>query len=83
MTDFRKEDRYSVFKVTDLQKAVALYPEREAEIKNALATLSVVTHNARIIANKKPFYCVCVEDDWRCYEEVWAMVEKEHNENNV
>ena len=82
MSDFRREDKYRVFKISDLQKAVEMYPDRKVEITKALDMLANVTRNARIVANKRPlFLCVCVEDDWRCYEEVWSMVEKEHEEN--
>ena len=32
-------------------------------------------------AGKPPLGCVVVEADWRCYDNVWGMVEQEHDQN--
>lgn len=75
--EFKKEDRYRVFKVRDIVDAIDFEPDKKDDILKALALLSNVTHNSRIRNDRKPFECVCVESDWGCYEDVWFLVERE------
>ncbi len=74
MNDFRREDRYRVYKLTDIEAAKQLYPQKADDIDAALALLEYTTR----LNNRT---CCVVEADWRCYEDVWSLVETEHEEN--
>ncbi len=81
MSDFRKEDRYRVFKLSDIEAAKQRHPHDADDIEGALLLLHYVTAQARLKAGKEPLTCCVLESDWRCYDEVWALVEAEHGED--
>ncbi len=81
MSDFRKEDRYRVFKLSDIEAAEQAHPHRAPSAKAALDELDFITSFARDKAGKEPLTCCVVESDWRCYDEVWSLVDAEHYEN--
>lgn len=65
-----REDRYLIFKRTDIEE---LFTD---EAKAELQTLSAAMRQARSLEDKRPLKCVVVEDDWPEYETVWNMIEK-------
>lgn len=69
---FKREDRYVVLKVKDIEKH--LHP-REL---TALQTICSTIEKGRQQDGKRDLQCVVVESDWRIYDEVWDMVEFEH-----
>ncbi len=79
-SDFRKEDRYRVFKLRDIEAAKQIHPHKADDIEEALTLLHYATSLARHQAEKKPLFCCVVESDWRCYDEVWSLVEAEYEE---
>lgn len=75
MTEFKREDRYIVFKRSDL-KAMAdagLLPDEEARALNLLRARVMFwrTENKK----KAPLRCVVVESDWPEYEPTWKAIE--------
>lgn len=73
MTEFKKEPRYIVFKIKDLElmddsEGVADYLRRLGRIGSAVA-------HVRRERGKPPFNCVVVEQDWPEFEIVWALIE--------
>ncbi len=81
MNDFRKENRYQVLKLSDIEAAKQAHPRSARRIEKALALLEQATTSARFKAGKEPLTCCVVESDWRCYEGVWSLVEAEYNSN--
>ncbi len=81
MSDFKREDRYRVYKLTDIEAAKKAHPRNADDIDGALILLDYTTSLARYTVEKKPLTCCVVEADWRCYEDVWSLVEAEHEEN--
>lgn len=75
-SDFKKEQRYVVLKIKDIV-AAGLTPD-EVEAFNKVCDKVSLHRNQ---AGKPPLGCVVVEADWRCYDEVWGMVEQEHDQN--
>lgn len=65
---FKRELRYSVFKYKDLDK---LSSDLRSTAYGYLDALSNLVY---------PVECVVVESDWKCYEDVWKLVEDEANE---
>jgi hypothetical protein len=62
--EFKREDRYFVFKRSDV-------PQSSIEtLESMRATQDVL----RQIRGKPPLVCVVVEKDWPEYETVWAMI---------
>jgi hypothetical protein len=65
MSDFKREDRYFVFKRSDVpEDAIA-----------TLETLRQIADHLREIKGKAPLECVVIESDWPEYESVWQMIE--------
>ncbi|MVE46606.1 hypothetical protein D6U64_15090 [Vibrio cholerae] len=67
---FAKEDRYLVFKYTDIDFALTTH---EKETLHFLANKVFLNRQER---GKIPLECVVVESDWPNYNEVWKSVEK-------
>lgn len=66
MTEFKREERYIVIKLSDLAK---LSPDYEEYLfRKYLEYNNIPTRQ-----------CVVVEADWPIYEETWALVEKLEN----
>lgn len=65
MSDFNREDRYFVFKRSDVPAS-------------AIPTLESLRDSAdvlRSLKGKLPLVCVVVESDWPEYEKTWQMIE--------
>lgn len=75
--EFKREDRYRVFKNRDLLDYIERRPDEKARIDEALLLLGNAQRESRILRHQPPLECVCVESDWRCYEEVWSLVQEE------
>ena len=70
MTGFKREPRYLVFKLTDIQRYFCMRDGCElVELGNALAA-------ARKKDGRPPFNAVVVESDWPEFEPTWAAIEK-------
>lgn len=79
MRTFKREQRYFVAKVRDVNEALTDQERQE------LQRLCAKVDDYRIAKAKSPLVCVCVEDDWPIYDAVWALVEafwldREHGE---
>lgn len=70
MSDFKREERYIVIKLTDLKDAPLSNMER-----NVLDDVCRHVNEYRQEAGKAPFECVVVESDWPEYEPTWAAIE--------
>lgn len=65
MSDFKREDRYFVFKRSDVPPhAIAM-----------LESLREIADKLRETKGKGPLECVVIESDWPEYEQVWEMIE--------
>lgn len=67
---FIKEDRYLVFKRSDISQALTTY---EKETLLSLAQKVFLNRKSR---GKTPLECVVVESDWPNYNDVWESVER-------
>lgn len=70
MSEFKREQRYAVLKLKDVNEALN---------KNEIYTLNILSHKVakhREAIGKPPLECVCPESDWPIYEEVWDMVQR-------
>ena len=68
-TEFTREDRYIVFKLSDVEEH---FTPGE---KQQLARLAEVQQVGRSEAGKPPLECVVVEADWPEYEPTWKAIE--------
>jgi hypothetical protein len=69
MSDFKREDRYTVVKISD---AIAhLTTDEKRTLNLILAKVSI----GRTLAKKPDLKCVVVESDWPEYEGVWQQIE--------
>lgn len=69
MTDFRREERYVVLKVSDIVKHLS------DTDKTYLADICCAIESARESEGKRRMECVVVESDWPEYEPTWAAIE--------
>lgn len=69
MSEFKKEFRYLVFKIKD----VDLYLTEQE--KDSLLCIADELAVCRADAGKNPLQCVVVEDDWPEYDIVWKMIQ--------
>ena len=69
--EFKKEQRYIVIKVKDLD-AAKLSPREKTDLNDILFKINI----ARKVSGKDPLNCVVVESDWPEFEMVWAAIEK-------
>ena len=67
--EFMREERYIVFKISDIKEALSA-----SEIDD-LKYLHRVTNACRERLRKKPLECVVVEKDWPEYEPTWKVIE--------
>jgi len=72
--DFQREDRYLVFKLSDIEKY--LIPSE----RQALSFYSKVIDDCRKEDGKETLRTVCIEEDWPEYDKVWDML-KERMDN--
>lgn len=68
-TEFKREDRYIVFKMSDVEEHF-IFGE-----KQQLARLAEVQRVGRSEAGKPPLECVVVESGWSEYEPTWKAIE--------
>jgi hypothetical protein len=66
---FKREERYVVFKLSDVQHLS--YFQREM-----LELLQQEVSNIRDHLHKPELFCAVVESDWPEYEPVWKMIEE-------
>lgn len=71
MTEFKRERRYVVVKISDLNATELTLEEIKAF--NLVCDKVSIT---RVRKFKKPLQCVVVESDWPEYEPTWAAIEK-------
>lgn len=73
MTDreFKREERYIVLKLSDVEHAQLSSMER-----NALKNIIRYVAEHRQETGKQPLYCVIVESDWPEYEPTWKAIER-------
>lgn len=71
MEEFKREQRYVVVKISDINAAGCTQEERDAF--NVLCD-KVALYRAR--AGKRPLECVVVESDWPEYEPTWEAIQR-------
>lgn len=71
---FRKEHKYYVFKVKDVEKL----PDQWRTTVHHICNLVNEVREGRA---RTPLECVVVEHDWSIYHPVWALIESEHYKN--
>jgi len=71
VSEFKREHRYFVFKISDAEHAPAM-PEH---VLDDLSDIGQAFDRGRAARNKLPLECVVVESDWPEYEIVWGMLE--------
>ena len=71
---FKREDRYLVLKITDIDAALKRGLMSREDIE-ALKKVATAVEESRQIEGKAEFGCAVVERDWPEYEPVWAMIE--------
>lgn len=77
MSEFKREDRYLVFKRSDIEKYLN---EGNRGTLNGLTWL--IDHH-RKDDGKQPLQCVVVEHDWPEHEQVWKMIEARCSANEA
>lgn len=70
MSEFKREDRYVVFKISDTRKYLS--PSQDAQLRHLYAEVL----GGRILDGKQGLNCVVVEKDWPEYDMVWESIEK-------
>lgn len=75
MPEFKKEQRYIVVKLSDLEHAKEKVTAKQFETFQRV--LEMVTASREIGLKKPPLCCVVVEGDWSIYEQVWNLVQQE------
>ena len=75
---FEREDRYLVFKYSDLEIIKNAYGDEQLK---QLFAIHRLVNNTRKIAGKDILQCAVVEHDWPEYEVVWKMIENRVNNN--
>lgn len=68
MSNFKRENRYTVLKHTDIHEALDAY---ECEVLIELEE-KVALHRENV--GKRPLVCVSVESDWPEYNIVWDLL---------
>jgi hypothetical protein len=66
---FKREGRYTVFKLTDVNEYLTI------EDADELIRLEQTINYNRQLANKPPLNCAIVEEDWPEYEPTWEAIE--------
>ncbi|MDV7399635.1 hypothetical protein RZS08_49935, partial [Arthrospira platensis SPKY1] len=67
--EFKREDRYIVFKISDISEALSV-----SEFDD-LKYMHRVVNACRERNGKVPLACVVVEEDWPEYEPTWRAIE--------
>ena len=69
MSDFKRENRYIVFKISDIERYLK---------SGSMAILDGLAEAIRIeraLHDKEPLVCAVIESDWPEYEWVWGAIE--------
>ena len=74
---FDRQERYTVFKDTDVGEA--LTPDQCTDLIQMHETMQASRENN----GKAPLVCLVIEEDWPEYEIVWKMIEKRCRGNPV
>ena len=82
MSDFRKEQRYFVAKLTDVKHAIEIGMLTDTDAAHFDRMLRCI-RDARTDRGKPELDCVVIESDWRCYQTAWDLVEAEHIVNQA
>jgi len=69
MAEFKRERRYVVLKIADIEEAL------NDEQKRLLDYLCSLTEKHRTMKGKDLLECVVVESDWPEYEPTWAAIQ--------
>lgn len=72
----KREERYLVFKYTDLHDLDTYY-------QNNLADIISEVNGKRAARGKASINCVVIESDWPEYEVVWKLLEKRVDNENT
>tara|TARA_R110002049_G_scaffold239404_1_gene412567 strand:+ start:2777 stop:3226 length:450 start_codon:yes stop_codon:yes gene_type:complete len=75
MKEFKREDRYVVFKQADIDKS-----QDPIGVRHGLDYIAGELSVAREAQGKPPLKCAVVEHDWPEYEAVWDMIERRVNQ---
>ena len=70
---FKREQRYIVIKLSDL----ADMPKPDTAERLGYICEAISINRER--KGELPLECVVIESDWKCYEQAWALVEREHS----
>lgn len=70
MSDFEKEERYYVFKISDIENNAPKH------VSDNFKRLAGEYYFLRESLGKNPLECVVVESDWPMYNKVWKWIEK-------
>ena len=68
-TEFKREERYIVFKLSDVEKD--FFPSEISQLLRLYET----QQSMRKQSGKPPLDCVVVESDWPEYEPTWNAIE--------
>lgn len=74
---FKREDRYVVFKISDLNKITLGF--------NEISALGSIKHKINLLRakeNRRRLKCLIVESDWPMYEDVWKQIEEFASEDD-
>ena len=74
MSKFKKEQRYFVLKIKDIEKYL------DKTLLDKFMTTVNTIEAGREHDNKEPLQCVVVQSDWPEYEHVWKDIEDRMNE---
>lgn len=69
MSEFRREPRYVVFKITDIHKYLSEFNQGQ------IMRLGGIIAEGRAMDGKPPFNAVVVEQDWPEFDMVWQAIE--------
>lgn len=72
----KREERYLVFKYTDLDDLTASYQNSLGDIINQVEFI-------RATRGKPTLKCVVIEEDWPEYEPVWKLIEERVDHPNT
>ena len=74
MSKFKREERYIVLKIKDIDRYLSKHQ------KDMLKDICQEINGTRVLVKGKSILkCVVVENDWPEYETVWKMIEDRHN----
>ena len=72
MSEFKREHRYIVFKLTDFDAIPHFGPKLRSQVEGLASTVAWFRERA----GKSPLECVIVESDWPEYEPTWKAIKE-------